>query len=142
MREPSRWSRRDWGWRQALGSPGQQKAADKLVRVKPHRLPTARTVDAIVLPPERDAGVVGCDEAAVRDGDTVGLTGKIAQHLLRSRERRLAIDDPLDAPQWGDEALERRLVGQAGMGVEERQLAGVVRIRVHRQHLAPEEARH
>ena len=67
-------------------------------------------------------------------GDTVGVTGKIAQHLLRSRERRLAIDDPLDAPQWGDEALERLLVGEPGMRVEELQLAGVVRIREHRQH--------
>ena len=28
------------------------------MRVKPHRLPTARTVEAIVFPAERDAGVV------------------------------------------------------------------------------------
>ena len=68
----------------------------------------------------------------------MGVTGEIAQHLLRSRERRLAIDDPLDAPQWGDEALERLLVGEPGMGVEEPQLAGVVRIGEHRQHLAAE----
>jgi hypothetical protein len=53
-----------------MSSPTRQ-----LVRVKPHRLPTARTVDARVLPAERDAGVVGCNEAAVRDGDTVGVTG-------------------------------------------------------------------
>jgi hypothetical protein len=44
----------------------------------------------------------------------------------------------LDAPQWGDEALERLLVGKPGMRVEELQLAGVVRIREHRQHLAAE----
>ena len=90
----------------AVEAPGQhvqEKAADELVRVKPHRLPAARPVDAIVFPAERDAGVVGCDEAAVRDGDTVGVTGKIAQHLLRSGERRLAIDDPCDR-----KAQERR----------------------------------
>jgi|SRR5271166_208344 len=58
-----------WGGADAQGRTAQitivGKAADELVRVKPHRLPTARTVDAIVLPPERDAGVVGCNEAAV-----------------------------------------------------------------------------
>src|SRR5271157_2198844 len=123
---------------EALGQHVHKKAPDELVRVKPHGLPAARTVDAIVLPAERDAGVVGCNEAAVRDGDTVGVTGKIAQHLLWSRERRLAIDDPLDAPQWGDEALEGLLVGEPGMRVEELQLAGVVRIGEHRQHLAAE----
>jgi hypothetical protein len=34
----------------------------------------------------------------------------------------------LDAPQWGDEALERLLVGEPGMRVEELKLAGAVRI--------------
>ena len=100
---------------EALGQHVQQEAPDELVRVKPHRLPAARAVDAIVLPAERDAGVVGCNEAAVRDGDTMGVTGEIAQHLLGPCERRLAIDHPLDAPQRGDEALERPLVGESGM---------------------------
>src|SRR5271165_4478325 len=88
---------------EARGQHVQQKAPDELVRVKPHRLPTAWTIDAIVFPAEGDAGVVGSNEAAVRDGDTVGVPGKIAQHLLRSRERRLAIDDPCDR-----KAQERR----------------------------------
>src|SRR5262244_1996539 len=92
---------------EALGQHVHQEAPDKLVRVKPHGLPAGRAVDAIVLPAERDAGVVGGDEAAVRDGDTMRVTGEIAQHLLRSRERRLAVDYPVDAPQRGNEALER-----------------------------------
>ena len=41
---------------EALGQHMQEKAADELVRVKPHRLPAVRTVDAIILPAERDAG--------------------------------------------------------------------------------------
>ena len=76
----------------------QQEAPDELVRVKPHRLPAARAVDAIVLATERDAGVVSGNEAAVRDSDTMRVTGEIAQHLLGSRERRLAVDYPVDAP--------------------------------------------
>ena len=55
---------------EALGQHVHQEAPDELVRVKPHRLPATRAVDAIVLATERDAGVVGCNEAAVRDGDT------------------------------------------------------------------------
>ncbi|MBV8920630.1 MAG: phage integrase N-terminal SAM-like domain-containing protein [Bradyrhizobium sp.] len=71
----------------------------------------------------------------------MGVTREIAQHLLGACERRLAIDHPLDAPQRGDEALERSLVGKPGMGVEERQLVGVVRLHEHRQHLAAEQTR-
>jgi hypothetical protein len=41
----------------------------------------------------------------------------------------------------GDEALERPLAGKPGMGVEELQLAGVLRMHEHRQHLAAEQAR-
>ena len=100
---------------EALGQHVHQEAPDKLVRVKPHRLPAARAVDTIVLATERDAGVVGGNEATVRDGDTMRVTGEIAQY-------------PVDAPQRGDEPLERPLLGKPGMRVEERQLAAVVRV--------------
>src|SRR5580704_962122 len=117
---------RDWrrrrarsgGWVKALGQHVHQETPDELVRVKLHCLPAGWTVDAIVFPAERDAGVVSRNEAAVRDGDTMRVTGEIPQYLLGSGERRLAVDHPLDVPQWGEEALERPLVGKAGMGVE------------------------
>jgi hypothetical protein len=44
-------------------------------------------------------------------------------------------------PQRSDEAFERALVGEPGMGVEEVQLTGVVCLHQHRQHLAAEQAR-
>ena len=43
----------------ALREHVQEKAPDELVRGKPHRLPAVRPGDAIILPAERDAGVVG-----------------------------------------------------------------------------------
>jgi hypothetical protein len=43
-------------------------------------------------------------------------------------------------PQRGNEALECALVSKPGLGVEELQLAGAVRIHEHRQHFAPEQA--
>lgn len=66
----------------------------------------------------------------VRDGDPMGVTGEIAQDLLGPRERRLATDHQLDAPQRRDEPLELPLVGEPGMGVEERQLVGVMRMSI------------
>ena len=84
---------------EALGQHVYQETPDELLRVKSHRLPAVRTVDAIILPAERDAGVVSCNEAAVRDSDPMGVTGEIAQNLLGSCERRLAIDHPVGAPQ-------------------------------------------
>ena len=113
----------------AMEAPGQyvqQEWPDELMRMQPHRLPARRAVGAVVLPAERDAGVVGCNEAAIRDGGTMGVTGEIAQHLFGSRKRRLAIDHPLDVPQRGDEALECALVSEPGLRVEELQLAGAV----------------
>ena len=120
---------------EALGQHVHQEAPDKLVRVKPHGLPAARAdaqtwpdtwpgqkwfvfslfyaaSGAIVLPTERDVGVVGGNEAAVGDGDTMRVTGEIAQHLLGSRERRLAVNYPVDAPQRGNEALLNRRQNQ------------------------------
>ena len=47
----------------------------------------------------------------------------------------------MDAPQRGDEVLERPLLGKPGMRVEELQLAAVVRLHEHRQHLAAKQAR-
>jgi len=110
---PSRCSRLAWRWQravvadavEALGQHVHQETPDELVRMKPHRLPAAGAVDALVLPAERNGAVVGCNEAAVRDGNPVGVTGEIAQHLLGPSERRFAIDHPLDPPQRGDETL-------------------------------------
>jgi len=60
---------------ETLGQHMQQEASDELVRAEPHHLPAARAVDAIVPPAERNRVVIGCNEAAVRDGDTMGVTG-------------------------------------------------------------------
>src|SRR5215831_8310859 len=111
-----------------LGSTVYQEAPDELVRLEPHRLPAVGAADAIVLATERNRLAVGCNEAAIRDGDAMGVTGDISQHLLWPCERRLAVDPPLDTPQRGDEAFEHSPVGKSGMGVEELQRAGVMRL--------------
>jgi hypothetical protein len=57
---------------EAFGQHVDEEAADELVRVEPHRLPAIGAIDAIIFRAERNRAVVGCNEAAVRDGDTVG----------------------------------------------------------------------
>jgi hypothetical protein len=43
---------------EALGRHMQQEAPDELVQMKPHRLSARRTVGAVVLPAERNAGFI------------------------------------------------------------------------------------
>jgi hypothetical protein len=49
------------------------------------------------------------DEAAVGDGDAVGVAGEIGQHGLRATEGALGIDDPVGPAQ-------RRQHGGEGIG--------------------------
>src|SRR6516225_6298549 len=73
-----------------------QEAADELARVERHHpVVSLGAVKAIILPLEGDALVVGRDQAAVGDGDAVGVARKIAQDFLRAPEWTLGIDDPV-----------------------------------------------
>jgi hypothetical protein len=63
---------------EALGQHVDQETSDELVRVKPHRLPAIGAFEAIIFSTERNRAVVGCNEAAVRDGDAMCVTGEIA----------------------------------------------------------------
>jgi hypothetical protein len=48
-----------------------QEAADELADVERHRRISAGAFDPVILDLERDAPLVDCDQAAVRDGDAV-----------------------------------------------------------------------
>ena len=81
---------------EAAGQHVDQEAPNELVRCERHGFPAARTFDAIVLPAERHATVIGGDEPAIGDGDAVGVARQIGEHGLRSAERTLGIDHPID----------------------------------------------
>src|SRR5437899_668090 len=68
----------------------------ELVGGERHALVSIAALDAVVLPLEGDALLVEGDQAAVGDGNAVGVTRQIGQHCLRSAEWRLAVDDPFD----------------------------------------------
>ena len=74
---------------------------------------------AIILPAEGDAVIVEGDEAAVGDGDPVGVAGEIGEHRLRPAERALGVDDPLGFAQRRERGVEGGPVRQAGEITEE-----------------------
>jgi len=60
---------------EALGQDVGQESSDELVGVQCHCLPPLWSIDAVILPAEGDAVVVGRDQSTVGDGDTVGIAG-------------------------------------------------------------------
>ena len=78
---------------------------------------------AIVLPGEADLAVGESDQAAVGDGDAMGVAAEIAEHLLGAGERRLGEDHPVDAGQRVELSGEGGGIGQAGEGAGQAELA-------------------
>ena len=79
-----------------------EEAADELEGGECHLLVSIAAFDAVVLPLEGDALFVKGAQAAVGDGNAVGVTRQIGQHGLRSAERSLGVDDPLGFAQRGE----------------------------------------
>ena len=72
-----------------------EEAADELVGGERHDLVAVAALDAVVLPLEGDAVVVERDQAAVGDGDAVGVARQIGQHRLGPAERALGSRRPI-----------------------------------------------
>ena len=79
---------------EAVRQDVDEEAADELACGEGHHLGPLAALGAIVLPLEGDALAVERDEAAVGDGDAVGVAGEVGQNRLGSSERTLAVDDP------------------------------------------------
>src|SRR5271156_651234 len=84
---------------EAIRQGVQQEAADELVGVQPHGLDGAAV--AIILPGKSDMVVLAGLDAAVGDGDAMGVAAEIGENLRGAAERLLAIYDPIDAPRGG-----------------------------------------
>ena len=115
-----------------------QEAADELVGRQCHAGVAARPFDPVVLVFEGDAGLVNGDQAAIGDGDAMGVARQIGQHRLGSAERTLGIDDPLDPAQRRQIGGEGLVLSELGVIAEELQPAGGVGGGQHLQDQAPE----
>lgn len=107
---------------EAVGKQVKEKAPDKLVGMKLHDLLAIMPMAPIVLPSEGDVVIIDSDDAAVGDGDTMGVPAEIGEHLVRPAERWLRIDDPFDAASAREMAGEHGGVVEMGKRVAEVQL--------------------
>ena len=89
-----------------------EEAADELVGGERHALVSIAALDAVVLPLEGDALLVEGDQAAVGDGNAVGVTRQIGQHRLGPAERALGVDDPLGLAQRREISREGLRIGE------------------------------
>ena len=78
-----------------LGQDVEQEAPDELVGRQRHRAVPRLPVVAVILVAEGDAALVESDEAAVGDGDAVGVAGEIGEHRFGPGEGRLGVDEPV-----------------------------------------------
>ncbi len=78
-------------------------------------------------------------EPVVGDGDAVGVAGEILQDVLGAVEGRLGIDDPLGAPCFVEEAVERRRAPVGNEAAVQLQPPVPERLGEPCQELAPEE---
>src|SRR6516164_436240 len=108
---------------ETLGEDVAEEAADELADVERHGRVAAGSLDPIVLDLEGDALLVERDQAAVRDGDTVGVARQIGEHGLGTGERALGIDEPAGLSERGEERGECFGSGEMRAGAEELQLA-------------------
>jgi len=105
---------------QSRGQHMQQEAAQELVDIEGQKL--LGVAVCVVAIAEADTLAIERDDAGVADGDAVSVVGEIREHLLRSAERRFAVDDPVGSSGPCQEQVEGERVGEHMFGQLERSL--------------------
>ena len=116
-----------------------QEAADELVGLEGHRF--VLVAAPVVLPAEADLAVVDGQQAAVGDGDAVGIAADILEDLFRAREGSLGVDHPVGLVDWREVAAECCGFLQVAMRREEVQPAGGKCLLEVMQEPSPEQSR-
>ena len=106
---------------EAVGQDVEEKAADELVRGKPHDAASASA--AIVLVRERHMIVVDGDDPRVGDRRAVRVAGEIGQYALGAAEGRLGVDDESALPQRAHAFGERGDLSERDQVAEETEVA-------------------
>src|SRR5260370_72146 len=116
----------------------EQEAPDELVGGDRHGAEPRRPVAAIVLVAEGDAALVEAEQAAVRDGDAVGVAGEIGEHRFGPGGGRwLDVEEPFLPAERGKMCGQGFPATQAFELAEERQRARRVGIGEARQEEPP-----
>ena len=106
----------------------QQEAPHELVGLERHGLVARAALLAVILAAEGDAALIVGDQAAVGDGDPVGVAGKIAEDCGGSCEGALGVDDPFDFAEWKEPLAEARGIGELGMLAKETEFAATMKL--------------
>jgi hypothetical protein len=88
----------------------EQEAAQELLRIERH--PSLLIPVGIILPAKGNPVPVEGYEAVVGDGYAMGIAGEIAEHMMRTAEWGLAVDDPVLTEQGTQEGAEGFFVSQ------------------------------
>src|SRR5882757_981970 len=80
------------------GQHVDEETADELVGGERHHFGPLLLLGPVVFPFECDPEISERDEAAVADGDAVGIARQVGQHRFRATERPLRVDHPLGLP--------------------------------------------
>jgi hypothetical protein len=104
----------------AAGQNVQQETSQELLRGERHH-PLLIT-GCIVLPAEGNLVLLEGHQTMVGDGDTMGVAGKIAQHMMGTAEGWFGIDDPVLTEQGAQEGAEGWLAFEGLKGSSESKL--------------------
>jgi len=88
----------------------EQETAQELLRTERHH--SLLITVGIILPAESNLVAVEGHEAVVGDGHAMSVTGEIAEHMMRTAERWLGVDDPVLTEQGTQEGAECLFFGQ------------------------------
>jgi hypothetical protein len=99
----------------------EQEAAQELIDIQGHEpLPVAMRG---IAPAEGDVAIGESEQSGVGDGDAMRVGAKITQHMFRSAEGRLGINDPVVAEQHPQPGGECARLGERREAAVELELA-------------------
>ena len=116
----------------------EQEATQELICVQSHEpLPVAM---GGIAPAESDVALCESDQSGVGDGDAMGVGAEIAQHMFRSAEERLGVNDPVVAEQYSQPCAEGVWLGKRQQAAVELEFTSMESVAKSGDELAAEDA--
>ena len=115
----------------------EQEAAQELIDGQSHE-PLLVAVRGIA-PSEGDVAIAESNQPAVGNGDAMSIGAEITQHMFRSAEGRLGVDDPVVAEQYSQPRAEGAWLGKSQQVAVELELTSMEGVAKSGDELAAED---
>jgi len=115
----------------------EQEAAQELIDDQSHE-PFLVAVGGIA-PSEGDFAIGESNQPAVGNGDAMSIGAEITQHMFRSAEGRLGVDDPVVAEQYSQPCAEGVWLGKRQLAAVELELTSMEGVAKSGDELAAED---